>query len=285
MYQQHWNWRYITIAMLFLSSFLCADRLYAQMPFFNDDISVTQPKRIHIEGFDELDGLQSSQYPDLRQNTANFRINFSPIQGLELDLDAPYLAIYRQSGSQTSRGVGDTNLGAKWHLRDAVPESAWPGLAVSFYVEFPTGNQQQELGSGLTDYWLNYILQRPLSEATRINVNAGVLFAGNTSTGVVGIQTRRGQVYTGGLSLLHDVTPQLTVGAELYGGFSDGAGKDKTQLQSLLGVQYAIREGLTLCVGVLGGKYGATPRLGAQIGFAVDLPDVTRSRSATALTR
>jgi hypothetical protein len=123
---------------------------------------------------------------------------------------------------------------------------------------------------------LNFILQKPLSEATRINVNLGLLFAGNTITEAAGIQTRRGQVYTGGISLLHDATSRLTWGGEIYGGISS-AGSDKTQLQGLLGAQYAIRDGLSLCVGVLGGKYGATPQIGGQIGVTIDLPDVLGS--------
>ena len=41
----------------------------------------------------------------------------------------------------------------------------------------------------------------------------GYLFAGNTSTGVLGIQTTRGHVYTGGLSVLHDLNARLTLAA------------------------------------------------------------------------
>jgi len=245
--------------------------LYAQMPFYTDDTALTPTKTLHFEIFDEYDGLQSSQFPDERQNTANFKINMSPFSHLELDVDVPYLAIQRASGSESSYGMGDTNLGAKWNF----PASSNPtaaNFAMSFYVEFPTGNAARGLGSGLTDYWLNFILQKPLSETTRINGNLGLLFAGNTSTGAVGIQTRRGQVYTGGISMLHDVTPRLTLGGELYGGVSDGAGGDKTQLQAMLGAQYTIRDGLTLCLGILGGKYGATPQFGGQLGIAVDLP-------------
>ena len=252
-------------------------QLHAQMPFYTDDTGVTEPNKLHVEIFDEIDGLQSSQYPDVRQNTANLRANFSPVKGLELDVDAPYLAIDRAAGSQTSRGIGDTNLGAKWKLHEAAPDSVHPSFAVSFYVELPTGDSRQELGSGLTDYWLNFIVQKPLTESTRMNFNLGLLFAGNTSTGAVGIQTRRGQVYTGGFALLHDVTPRLTLGGELYGGISDGAGQDKTQLQALVGAQYAIRDGLTLSLGILGGKYGATPQIGGQIGIAIDFPDVRGS--------
>jgi hypothetical protein len=48
--------------------------------------------------------------------------------------------------------------------------------------------------------------------------------------------------------------------------------QDKTQLQAMLGGEFAIRDGLSLSFGVLGGKYGATPSLGGQIGVAVDIP-------------
>jgi hypothetical protein len=261
----------IADAALIAVLLLKASPARAQMPFYTDDPSLTPIKTLHIEIFDEYDGLQSSQFPDERQNTANFKINYSPLRRLELDLDFPYLTIQRASGSESSRGIGDTNLGAKWNFGPDDPQPLNADYAVSFYVELPTGNAPRGLGSGLTDYWLNFVVQRPLSVATRINWNLGILFAGNTSTGAVGIQTRRGQVYTGGISVLRDVTPRITLGAELYGGVSDGAGQDKTQLQAMLGGEYAIHDGLSLNVGVLAGKYGATPRIGGQIGIAVDL--------------
>ena len=267
-----WKSARIRIAMPVLALILRAGPLHAQMPFYTDDPAVTPTKTLHIELFDEYDGLQSSQFPAERQNAANFKVNVSPWNGLELDLDFPYLTIQRAAGFESSHGVGDTNLGAKWSFPAATPNSNDATYAASFYVEFPTGNVAQGLGSGLTDYWLNFALQKPLSEVTRINWNLGILFAGNTSTGAVGIQTRRGQVYTGGMSMLHDVTSRLTLGAELYGGISDGAGQDKTQLQGMFGGQYAIRDGLTLCIGLLGGKYGGTPQIGGQIGIALDFP-------------
>jgi Putative MetA-pathway of phenol degradation len=279
-----WIWRSLSATLLLLPLLFGASASRAQMPFYTDNADVTPPKKLHVEIFDEVDGLQSSQFPDVRQNTANLRVNFSPISGLELDLDAPYITIYRAPESQASRGIGDTDLGAKWNFREAIPDSTRPAFSVSFYVEFPTGNAQQELGSGLTDYWLNFILEKPFSDTTRLNANLGVLFAGNTSTGDLGIQTRRGQVYTGGVSLLHDFTPRLTLGVELYGGVSDGAGQDKTQLQAMFGAQYTIRDGLTLCLGLLGGKYGATPQIGGQIGFSIDLPDAYRPQEHKPLT-
>jgi len=100
------------------------------------------------------------------------------------------------------------------------------------------------------------------------------VFAGNTSTGVLGIQTARGHVYSGGLSILHDVRTQLTLGGEIYGGISDNRNLGREQLQGMLGGWYSIRDGMTLNFGLIVGKYLGSPRIGGQIGFSVDLPDV-----------
>jgi hypothetical protein len=259
-------------AWLWLVTLLCAFPAAAQMPFYTDDPGVAAPGMLHIEVSDEFDALQSMQYPDLRQNTATVRINVGLPHGLEFDVDAPYITIERSSESRSSQGVGDTDLGLKWNIRDISAGSHLPGFAVSFYTEFPTGNARQELGSGLTDYWLNFITQLPLSDQTRINLNLGILFAGNTSTGVVGIETTRGRVYAGGISLLHDASSRLTLGGEVYGGISDSPGLDRTQLQALVGAQYAISDAVTLCLGMTAGTFTASPRLGAIIGIAVDFP-------------
>ena len=42
------------------------------------------------------------------------------------------------------------------------------------------------------------------------------------------------------------------------------------QLQFLVGGNYAIHEGFTLDIGVIGGRFAASPRFGLQIGFSWD---------------
>lgn len=263
-----WAW------VLLLCSFCATRELRAQLPFYTDDPSVTDKGKWHFEFFNEFDFLQHPQFPNLKQNTVNYKLNFGLPYNLELDVDSPYLSIFRAAGTQTANGVGDTNLGVKWEFHKSPEKSHIPALAASLYIEFPTGDTRQQLGSGLIDYWLNFIVQEPLTDKTRINVNAGFLFAGNTSTGVLGIQTARGHVYPGGLSLLHDFTPRLTLGGEIYGGVADNKGLGRSQLQGLVGGQYQVRNGLSLGFGLLGGKYIASPRIGAQIGFAIDFPDL-----------
>jgi len=131
------------------------------------------------------DLLQRLQFPNLRQNTANFKVNYGLPLNLELDFDAPYLGIFRTAGSLlgTSAGIGDTNMGIKWNFHKETPGSRAPALSATFYVEFPTGNIKRELGSGLSDYALNLIAQKHVSKTTRLTVNAGLIFSGNTSTG------------------------------------------------------------------------------------------------------
>jgi hypothetical protein len=257
----------------------------AQQPFYTDDPAVAPAGTLHFEFFNEFDGLQSSEFPNLRQNTANFKVNYGLPHNLELDLDAPYILISRTVGIQNASGVGDTNLGVKWNFHTAAQSSRIPALGASCYFEFPTGNARQQLSSGITDYWLNLIAQEPLTVRTRINTNLGFLFAGNTSTGVVGIQTTRGHVYTGGVSVLHDFNSRLTLGVEVYGGMADNDGLARSQLQGLVGGQYSIRDGFSFTFALLGGKYVASPRVGGQVGFAVDFPGIRNSGSKLASFR
>jgi hypothetical protein len=254
-------------------------RLYAQLPFYTDDPAVTEPGKWHFEFFNEYDALQL-QYPNLKQNTANFKLNYGLPHNLEVDVDSPYLSIYRSAGNEVSSGVGDTNLGLKANFRKESPSSRLPALAASFYVEVPTGDSSQQLGSGLADYWLNLIAQKSLTPKTRITGNLGYLFAGNTSTGALGTQTTRGHVFPGGLSLLHDFLPSLTLGAEVFAAYTENGDLGKSQVQAMAGGEFMIRDGLTLCFGMLGGKYVASPRFGGQIGFAIDFPSILSAAKA-----
>jgi Putative MetA-pathway of phenol degradation len=246
----------------------------AQQPFYTDDPGVTGPGKWHFEFFNEFDLLQHGLEPNLKQNTVNYRLNYGLSHNLELDIDNPYLTILRSTGTQPQKphGVGDTNLGVKWNFHRESDGSKLPSMGVSMYFEFPTGDSRNQLGSGLTDYWLNGIVQKHLTERTRITGNAGILFAGNTSTGLLGIQTTRGGVFTGGVSVLHGYTKRLTLGIEANGGFAPNAGLAKSQLQFLGGGSYAIRNGFGLDFGVLGGKFLGSPRIGVQLGISVDFP-------------
>lgn len=100
-------------------------------------------------------------------------------------------------------------------------------------------------------------------------LNAGVVFAGNTLNGAVGLKTR-GSVYTGGTSLVRQFTRRLDLGAEVTGAYTRDAGLGQSQLQAQAGGNYRLGDKLTLDFGVVAGRYAAAPRLGAQLGFSLD---------------
>jgi hypothetical protein len=264
------KWNCVSVAVLLVVA--CRPAI-AQQPFYTDDPGTTASWQLHIELFNEFDLLQPELRPSLRQNTFNYKINFGLPHNLELNFDNTVLGIFRslETVPRRSFGRGDTNLGVKWNFYEAKDTSWLPTLGVSFYSEFPTGDPKQQLGSGLIDYWLNGIGQKKITEKIRMNANLGIVFAGNTSTGLVGIQTTRGRVYAGGVSIIREMTPKLEMGVETFGGVTQNFDLGRSQLQFLLGGKYELRSGMTFDFGVLGGTYVGSPRAGLQFGISWDV--------------
>src|SRR5262249_45420703 len=208
--------------------------------------------------------LQRGQAPHIRQNTLNMRINYGLGKGLELDLDSPLITIANDSTTSLrgAAGIGDTNFGVKYHFREESRRT--PALSLAAYVEIPTGNPDNGLGSGLADTWIYGIVQKTLAPSWVARFNGGYLFTGNTSTGVVGITKARGHVATLSASFVRTITRRLDLGAEVASAVSPNTTVQRAQLQFMIGGNYAIRDGVTLDIGVLGGHFIASPRIGLQ---------------------
>lgn len=259
---------FVFLAVIFVLPFTA----HAQIPFYTDDADTTDKGKFHFEFFDEHDLLQKALYPGKRQNNANFTLNYGVTKRLEFDVNAPLLTIFNARTSPLGNpiGIGDTQFGLKYRFHDEREGSQLPAMAVVFYLEAPTGNTAKQLGSGVTDYWLYVIAQKTLSKKTKGRVNAGILFAGNSSTGLVGISMTKGQVFTANGSITRDVTSKLRLGAELFGGVTNNFQLSKGQLEAQVGGNYALSKRVSLAFGVLGGRFSASPRVGALIGFAYD---------------
>jgi len=254
----------------------------AQLPFYTDDAEVTPPGRWHFESFDEYDRLPDSQIPHLQQNTVNMKLNVGLARRLEFDLDAPLISVVNDATvvPRVPFGVGDTNFGLKYQIREEGPGS--PALAAVFYVETPTGNTETGLGSGLVDTWAYGVVQKTLPHHLLLHLNGGYLFTGNTSTGVVGIVTARGHVATMGGSLVRKMNETVTIGLDVTAAATRNADLNRTQLQAMLGGSYALRENLSLDAGVIVGRLAASPRVGVLVGFAWDQPEAkSLSRRST----
>jgi hypothetical protein len=247
---------------------LCSRLAFAQQPFYTDDADVTPAGQVHIEAFDEHDWLQRGQAPHIRQNTFNMRIDYGLGKGFELDLDSPFITIANDSTTSLrgAAGIGDTNFGVKYNFHEE--SGRVPALSVAAYIETPTGDPNNGLGSGLTDTWIYAIVQKTVAPGWIARFNGGYLFTGNTSTGVVGITKARGHVATLNASLVRTITRRLDLGAEVASAIAPNSDLQRAQLQFMVGGNYVIHDGFTLDIGILGGRYVASPRLGLQIGFS-----------------
>ena len=123
-------------------------------------------------------------------------------------MNAPIITISssRIADRRTINGQGDTQFGLKYKLLEEREGSKLPALSTVFYVETPTGSVDKGLGSGLMDYYLYGIIQKSLTKKTTGRLNGGVIFSGNASTGLLGIQSRSGQVYTGNTHRLFEIS-------------------------------------------------------------------------------
>ncbi len=249
----------------------CASVSGAQQPFFNDDADVALYHHWHAETNNEYDFLPNSSYPAERQDTQTIKFSYGLFTNCEVGMDFPLLAIFNSQASAlgTPFGLGDTDFSVKYNFRKEKQGSLWPAITASLNIEPPTGNVKLKLGSGLTDYYLNSVFQKTLSPKNVLRINAGATFAGNTSTGVVGITTR-GTVFTGGTSLTRQFTRRLDLGVELYGGHTIEANLGRDEVQEQLGGNYEISKGLTVDFGVVAGQAVGSPRYGLQLGFSKD---------------
>lgn len=252
--------------------FLCLlpARAGAQQPFVTDDAEVTPKGKFHFEFSNEYDLLQRSLFPARAQNTADAELDYGLFHGVEVGVESPLIAIFNaRAAAPDAFGVGDTNFSVKYNFLKEREGSRLPALAASLNVELPTGDPARQLGSGLTDVWLNAIAQKSASDKTKVRLNGGILFAGNTTTGAIGIKTR-GRVFTGGASAVRQLTKRLDLGAEVFGAVSPNFRLNRGQLQTQLGGNYAVRKNFTLDFGLIAGRFSASPRLGAQLGFSAD---------------
>ncbi|MFN2531956.1 MAG: transporter [Pyrinomonadaceae bacterium] len=244
---------------------------FAQQPFVTDDSDVTPKGHFHFEFSNEFDFLQRASFPSRRQNTADVELDFGLLRGLELGVEFPLLTIVNAAGTglQRQTGVGDTNLSMKYNFVREREQSRRPAMAIAFNLELPTGDTKKQFGSGLVDFYINSILQKSLRQRIKLRLNGGVLFSGNETTGVIGIKTR-GTVFTGGGSLVKQITPKLDLGVELVGAITRNFDLGRGQLQTLMGGNYSLSDRAMFDFGIVAGKYAASPRVGFQLGLSVE---------------
>jgi len=260
--------RKISLLALFVFSVTLTAR--AQQPFYTDDADVTEYKHFHIQFSNEFDVLQRFDYPSLTQNTSVLEVGYGLAKNLEVSVNGPLIGI-SNSRIITPRhlvGLGDIELQVKFNPIKEKEGSRMPALAATFAIQFPTGNSEKGFGSGLTDYFLNGIIQKSVTKKTTLRFNGGILFAGNDTTGLIGIKTR-GTAFVGGASVVKQFTHKLDLGVEVTGALTKTLHLDAGRVQTQIGGNYQLFKKMSLDFGVLAGKFNTT-RAGVQLGVQID---------------
>ena len=242
----------------------------AQQPFVTDNTDTTPRHHFHFEFSNELDLLQHSAFPIRKQNTADFELDYGLFENVEIGIESPLLTLFGAAGTNPKRitGFGDTNVSLKYNFVKEREHSRRPAMAVAFNLELPTGDVSRQLGSGLSDFYANGILQKSLTRKTTVRLNGGILFSGNDTTGVIGIKSR-GTVLTGGASLVKQFTSKLDLGVEVTGAVTKNLQLGKGQLQAQVGGNYLLNKKMSFDFGVVTGRSNS-PRVGVQLGISID---------------
>lgn len=261
-------------ANLFLVIFLiCLSpaRALAQQPFLTDDADTTPKGKFHFEFSNEFDLLQRSAFPNLKQNTADFELDYGLFENVEIGLAGPWLTIINDPSAQFRRpsGIGDMNLSLKYNFWREREGKRRPAMAIVFNLELPTGDTTRQLGSGIADFYVNSVVQKSLTAKTKLRLNGGLLFSGNETTGALGVKAR-GLVLTTGSSITRQFTSKLNLGVEINGALARNADLGKGHLQFMAGGNYNLTRKITFDFGILAGRYTASPRVGVQVGLSVD---------------
>jgi len=241
----------------------------AQQPYIVDDAEVTAANIWHLEISNQVDLLRGNARPARWQNTLEWEVDYGLGHRLEVAWLFPVVSIVSdRPAPSVVGGIGDTSFGLKYRFTSQ--SDALHSFAGSASLELPTGSRARQLGSGLVDYGLNLISQHRLHRSATLRFNGGLVLAGNTQSGVVGIK-ERGTVVTAGGSLVGSLSARVQLGGELTMAWSEKAAVGGSYGGWQIGMNVMVRDGMTVDASVLGGWFDVSPRGGFQVGTTFDL--------------
>ena len=242
----------------------------ARAQFVTDTPDLAARGRLTLKPSNEFDILQRSAYPARAQNTTTLEIDYGIFRDVEFGVIAPALAVFnaRAAGHGTPAGVGDVTLHLKYNFLKECDGSRRPSAALDFNLQLPTADAA-EFGSGSTDVYLNGVVQKSLSKKTSLVLNGGLLFAGDLTSGALGVRTSE-RIFTGGVLLQRQFTGRWLLGVEVTGAAATDSSDREGQLQVMFGGSAALSKRLSVNFGLVGGRFSASPRAGGVIGFEYD---------------
>lgn len=186
-----------------------------------------------------------------------------PIYGftdrLEVSAEIPYL-VHDPADDQSHHGIGDITLVGKFLVLQET--GARPALALKGIVKMNSGNQKRSLGSGDWDVGAAVAASKTLARLT-LHAMLGYTFVGDSGDDNI----RNIALY--GVAADYRVTDAFHVVAEVAGNQHPDRTERADPLSVLLGVTYALFDGLVLDAGVRRGLTPSAPTWDVFTGLSV----------------
>jgi hypothetical protein len=149
---------------------LFADRSYSARPLETDDAGTVDPQSVEFE----LGAVFESD-PAADAWVIPIGIKTGIMSGLDVGAGFGWQR-FSESG-RTESGSTDLEAGAKWNFLSET--NGLPALSLTAAVKLPTADEKEGLGSGETDWDMNFVLSHTLAEWLIGHLNAGYTWIGS----------------------------------------------------------------------------------------------------------
>ena len=171
------------------------------IPFVTDDPDT--PDKGHFEINMAIQATHNSEgtsgvFPSLE-------VNYGVFDNLEAHFEVP-IAFNRASAGNTSSGIGDVEVGFKYRFVEADNYGWRPAVAFAPTIAIRTGDEGHGLGSGRTHGFLPIWISEEFQRWT--------VFGGGGYTINPGPNNKN--FWFAGLGATYEISPEITVGAEVY---------------------------------------------------------------------
>ncbi len=259
-----------------------------QRPLITEDVDIIPPGTLRIEtGIDFLQGVKfpvSGLTGDLtRVGVIGVHIGFASNVEFQIEGVANnFLSINSMSpgaiplsispGANSTNGVGDFTLWAKFKLRNETPGG--PALGFRFGVQLPNSDQTRGIGLNQTNAFGSFLIGKKFGEEGRFNTFGNVGIAILTAPTELFTQN---DVFTYGLAGIYRLNRQFSIAGEINGRANtrpgDGPLGTESQAEARLGMQIRA-SGLRFDFAGIKGLTNFSPNSGLTVGVTYDTPAI-----------
>jgi hypothetical protein len=188
----------MTVRMFSALSVLFAAETFAGPPFKTDDPEPVD--YLHWEFY--IASQQQFERQETNVTSPHFEMNYGIFPNVQFHLLAPLGYVHTLDG--THYGYSDTELGVKYRFVEETKTA--PQIGIFPLIELPTGNQNEQLGTGKAQVYLPLWVQKSWGKFTTY---AGGGFWYNPGVG------QKNWTFEG-WELQYDFSEVVTLGGELY---------------------------------------------------------------------